>query len=414
MNQVATKEELVEQAAAPARVNDRGPSSEATQIEQSRAIAQVQGALVVARQNPRDTIAASNRMRETCVLKATAERAFYRYRRGGQVVTGPSIHLAAEIARCWGNVDFGVQELRRDDVGGMSEMQAFAWDLETNVRVFSTFIVPHKRDKQGGPTVLVDMRDIYENNANQAARRLRECILRILPTAYKEEAKDICMEVLQKGGGEPIEQRREKLLTAFMGVNVTRRMIEHKMGRAADRLTEFDIGNLAVIYKSITRGETSVGEEFEIDAAAEANEELKRQREQVRESQQASPSPAAENVVPDAERENADKAQQALPEDPPLRKPQDVAPAHQYPGERVGISEATMQRMMTNGGKANSAESFAYWVLDDSIQRNIRHMSPEQRQKWDAWVDQMRDLFAATEPVGDASNDDQAAEELMA
>src|SRR5690606_11464831 len=141
-------------------------------------------------QIPRDLASAVAAMRESCSQPALAERAFFRFPRGGHVVTGPSVHLARELARCWGNVQYGVQEMRRDDAAGTSEMQAWAWDVQTNTRSSHTFIVPHKRDKRDGPEKLVDMRDIYENNANNAARRLREAIFAVVPMWFTEQAKD--------------------------------------------------------------------------------------------------------------------------------------------------------------------------------------------------------------------------------
>jgi hypothetical protein len=250
------------------------PASQATHIEQSRAIAQVQGALVVAQERPRDTLAAWDRMREGCQVQALADLAFFRFNRGGSQVSGPSIHLATELARCWGNIDYGVSELSRNDQKGESEMLTYAWDLETNTKAVNTFIVPHKRDKRGGPQTLVDMRDIYENNANAGARRLRECILKVVPKAFVEEAKATCMSTLQDGGGVPIEIRREKLLQAFAAMGITRVQIEAKIGHAADRLTANDIGALRVVYGSLQRGESNVSDEFQTDTGGEIAAEL--------------------------------------------------------------------------------------------------------------------------------------------
>ena len=270
-------------------------SSEATLVEQSRAIAQVQGALVVAQQRPRDEIAARDRMEAACQLPMLADHAFYRYSRGGSQITGPSIHLATELARCWGNVDYGISELRRDDRKGESEMLSYAWDLETNQRNTNTFIVPHKRDKRGGPEPLVDLRDIYENNANAAARRLRECIFRVLPKSFVEDAKNICLHTLEHGGGEPIEQRRAKLLEAFADLGVTRKQVEAKMARSADRLTAYDVGVLRVVYQSIRRGETTSADEFPSDAGAEVAEALTGPAKLEKETSQASPENAPQS-----------------------------------------------------------------------------------------------------------------------
>lgn len=300
MNQPMTKDDIARQAEA------RGPASEATQIEQTRAIAQVQGALVVAQKAPRDAIAAMARIREACAHPQLAERAFFAFKRGGQSVNGPSIHFATELARCWGNIDYGIVELSRNDRKGESEMLAVAWDLETNTRISNGFMVPHRRDTKNGAKDLTDMRDIYENNANMGARRLRECILRCLPVYVREEAQQICHQVLREGGGEPIEQRREKLLAAFAELGVTQRQIEKRAGVPADRLSPVDIANLGIVYKSLNRGETTADEQFtpahseEVQAALSAPE-TGAAAEQTAEAPEAETEPpAAEEAPPPA------------------------------------------------------------------------------------------------------------------
>lgn len=252
------------------------PTSQGTTIEQTRAIAQVQGALVVAQQRPRDTLRAAARMREACALDRLAEKAFFSYPRGGQTVSGPSVHLATELALCWGNVDYGIVELARNDAGHESEMLAYAWDLETNLRVTNTFIVPHKRDKTGGFTLLVDQRDIYENNANNAARRLRECLFRCMPKAFTEEAQEICRDTLVNGGGVPLAKRREDLLVAFRDLfGISRTRIEKRAGRAAGQFTAYDIGELKIAFRSLKTGEGNPQELFPDDAADKANDAFK-------------------------------------------------------------------------------------------------------------------------------------------
>jgi hypothetical protein len=241
---------------APARIG------QGTAVEQSRAVAEVQAAIVVAQQCPRNVQAAVAEMRQSCQQKGLAERAFFRYSRGGSTVSGPSVHLARELARCWGNIQYGLAELRRDDEYGESEMQAFAWDVQTNARSSQAFIVPHKRDVKGGPKKLVDLRDIYENNANNGARRLREAIFSVLPAWFVEEAKDICTRTITDGGGRPLPQRIADAIRLFEGLGVTADRIEQKLGRQSGRWTEFDVAQLGVTYKSVQRGEVTIDEEF--------------------------------------------------------------------------------------------------------------------------------------------------------
>lgn len=235
---------------------------QATAVEQARAVAEVQAAIVVARQCPRDVQAALSAMRESCQQRALADRAFFKFPRAGGSVTGPSIHLARELARCWGNIQYGIAELRRDDDAGFSEIQAFAWDIQTNTRSAHVFIVPHKRDKRGGPERLVELRDIYENNANNGARRVREAIFAVLPTWLIEEAKDICVATLSDGGGKSLAQRIADAVKMYEGIGITREQLETKIGRPISKWTEHDFVQIGIAFKSLQRGEIVRDEEF--------------------------------------------------------------------------------------------------------------------------------------------------------
>ncbi|MFJ9448209.1 hypothetical protein ACIRRH_41295 [Kitasatospora sp. NPDC101235] len=242
--------------AAPTRIG------QGTAVEQSRAVAEVQAAIVVAQQCPRNLNAAVEEMRQSCKNYTLAQRSTFRFSRGGSTVNGPSIHLARELARCWGNIQYGLTELRRDDVAGESEMQAWAWDVQTNTRNASTFIVPHKRDTKDGAKTLTDMRDIYENNANNGARRVREAIFAVLPAWYIEDAKGLCAQTLKDGGGQPLAQRIADARAAYEAGGITLDQLEQKIGRPAGKWTAHDVAQLQVIYNSIDRGEVTREDEF--------------------------------------------------------------------------------------------------------------------------------------------------------
>lgn len=251
-------------------------ASQATSIEQSRAIAEVQAMVVVAQRMPRDVPRALQQIKESCGLLTLAERAFYKFPRGGTSVTGPSIQLATELARCWGNISYGVAELARNDDKGESEMLAFAWDVQTNVRPSTTFIVPHKRDKRGGPEVLTEMRDIYENNANNAARRLREMIFRAVPSWLVADAQDWCRDTLENGESNiPLPKRIATMLEMFATLGISRERIEARLGLKADVLMPIDLANLKVTYGSLKRAEIDADEEFPTVKAAVLTEQLK-------------------------------------------------------------------------------------------------------------------------------------------
>jgi len=245
--------------AGPTRVG------QGTAVEQSRAVAEVQAAVLVAQQMPRSVDRAGADMRRACSEYALASRAFYRFRRGGQQVSGPTIQLARELARCWGNIDYGIAELRRDDDAAQSEMKAWAWDQETNARPSTTFIVPHMRDKDGGPERLASLRDIYENNANAGARRLREQILAVLPVWYVEAAKDLCVSTLEAGDGRPLAERIERAVATFADLGVTEARLVARLGRPRHQWSARDLGELTVVATSIRSGEATLADEFPDD-----------------------------------------------------------------------------------------------------------------------------------------------------
>lgn len=190
------------------------PKTSQTEMMISRQAQEVQGAIVMAKKFPRDEYDAMERIKRTCQRATLAEQAIYSYPRGGQTVMGPSIRLAEALAQNWGNIDYGVIELEQKN--GSSEMMAYAWDLESNTRVTKIFTVEHKRDTRKGTYQLTDSRDIYEATANFGARRMRACILGVIPGDVVDMAVGECKETVRKGiGKEPINERVTKLINAF-------------------------------------------------------------------------------------------------------------------------------------------------------------------------------------------------------
>jgi len=220
------------------------------EVASSRAAQEVQAAMVIAKRFPRDEEAAFRRIIHACRRKTLAAQAMYAYPRGtGNIVTGPSIRLAEELARDWGNVDFGLIELDQRD--GESDVMAFAWDLETNTRQTKTFTIRHERHTKRGSYALTDPRDIYELTANQGARRLRSCILGIIPGDVTEAAIHECEKTLAGDTTVPIEDRIRQMLLAFEPLNVTQVMIEQRLGHRLAVTTEIELVNLRKIFLSI-------------------------------------------------------------------------------------------------------------------------------------------------------------------
>lgn len=235
-------------------------------IEASRAIAEAQGKLVIAKRFPRDEVQAYNRVAQACQRKGIAEKAFYSYNRGGVTVSGPTIRFAEELARCWGNIDYGIKELSQDE--GKSEMQAYAWDLETNAQSVQNFTNPHIREVGGKAKILTSQRDIYEINANMGARRLRSRILAILPTDLVDMAINECKKTLAGNNDEPLIDRVKKMIVAFGKIGVTHEQIEKRLGRKVDTMTVDDFTDYIGIYNAIKQGESKIAEWFDAEKVA--------------------------------------------------------------------------------------------------------------------------------------------------
>jgi hypothetical protein len=172
------------------------PRGHNQEVESSRAVSEIKASIAIAKSFPRDQSGALTRILAMCSRPTLAVKAFYEFIRGNTEIKGASIRLAEAIAQSWGNIHFGVKELEQR--GGESVVEAFAWDVETNTRQTKTFTVKHVRSTKAGTYPLTDPRDIYEVVANNAARRLRACILGILPGDVVEAAEDECTKTLNK------------------------------------------------------------------------------------------------------------------------------------------------------------------------------------------------------------------------
>ena len=239
------------------------PSNGMTASEQSRSIAEVQAAVIMAKTYPRDQIQAINRIKMACQRPALAEVGNYTYSRGGADVTGPSIRLAEAIAQQWGNLQFGVRELSQTN--GESTVEAYAWDLETNTRQVKVFQVKHERHTRAGVKRLTDPRDIYETVANSGARRLRACILGILPGDVVDEAVAECDNTL-KATVELTPRKIVALVKAFEDMGITGEMLKERMQRPMENITAAQYVSLTKIGNSLRDGMSKPSDWFNVPA----------------------------------------------------------------------------------------------------------------------------------------------------
>ena len=248
----------------PFQSNTQVAATRATAVAQtdaSRAVAEVQAAMMIARMNPRDPVAAVDRILNACARPSLAEAALYQYSRGGSDVSGPSIRLAEAMAQQWGNLKTSVRELEQSN--GSSVVQAIAWDLETGYQCDKVFHVAHERHTKNGVKKLTDPRDVYELVANQAARRLRACILAVIPGDVTEAAVKQCETTLHTTA-DASPETIAKMVAAFAGYKVTKEQIEARIQRRLDAIQPAQVVALKKIFASLRDGMSSPADWFDV------------------------------------------------------------------------------------------------------------------------------------------------------
>lgn len=229
--------------------------------QSQREIAEVQAMVVMAKQFPRNPIQAMDRILNACTRKTLAEGAVYSYPRGGQNVEGPSIRLAETIAQNWGNIDFGIREISQSN--GESTVEAYAWDLETNTRQVKTFQVPHKRFTKSGTTTLTDPRDIYELVANNGARRLRACILGVIPGDVVEAAVRQCSVTLE-ANVDLSDEGIKKMIACFAPYGISAEAVQERYQCRLEALRPAQFLELRKIYTSLKDGMSKPSDWFAV------------------------------------------------------------------------------------------------------------------------------------------------------
>lgn len=247
-----------------------------------RTIKEVEGAIISAKRFPRNEDTALAKIKRACQRSRLAETAIYQYPRAGTVVEGASIRLAETVSLAWGNIQKGVRELKADNES--TTYEAFAIDLETNVRASRIFTVKHGRyTKKNGFTKVSDPRDIYEVVMSHGARRLRACILEIIPQDIIEEALEICNRTLQSlYAKEPIEQRRKAMFDFFKEqFKVSPEAIGKRYLKAPDALNNHDLLELKKVAQSLRDGMSKAADWFGGQDGPQEKADLNKEIEQI-------------------------------------------------------------------------------------------------------------------------------------
>lgn len=234
-----------------ANENEMGVARQSTQAAQ-----EIQAAVFMARRFPRNEERAYTAIMKSCARYSFADQVTYSYPRGGQKVEGPSVYLAREMARVWGNIRYGTRVLHEDE--DKLKGEAFAWDLETNTLRTAEFKVPKLiQRKVSGSTQWVkpDERDLREQFANIGARYERECVLKLMPSDFVQDAIAAATQTIEAGVAADPELAKKQMLVGFQKLSITPDMLQEYLGHPVGQCSPKEITDLRQIWKSIAAGE---------------------------------------------------------------------------------------------------------------------------------------------------------------
>lgn len=245
----------------PMQMLQAGPmvSSEDRGAMVASAVTKAQGQILLAKQFPRDEDDCFQRLIKACKRPSFAANAIYSFPRGGKSVEGPSVKLAREAARVWGNIEYGF-EVVRDDQESMT-IQGSAWDIQTGARVFAedSFRKRIQRKQKDGSTIWLkpDERDMRELMNRRAAILIRNCILQLLPSDLIDDAQAQVRETESAGVQVDPAKAKKDVIKAFGDLGIRAADLVDYVGKPIEQFLPDDIVDLRKVFASVRDGQAT-------------------------------------------------------------------------------------------------------------------------------------------------------------
>lgn len=227
---------------------------------------ELKAAIVVAKRFPRQELDCYNKLLNSCQRPRFAEASTYCFPRGGKAIEGPSVDLAREAARCWGNIRYGLRIVAEDEES--IHIMGVAFDLESNNAVSAEDKFKKLIYRKDGGWIKPDERDLRELVNRRGAILVRNALLQLLPPDVIDDAVEKAKETVRKAAAGELKQDRQKtirsLVAGFEQVGVSSQMIAAHLGHDLEIVTDAEIATLRGIWKSIHDGNSRREEHFEL------------------------------------------------------------------------------------------------------------------------------------------------------
>lgn len=230
----------------------------------SAAIEQIRAEITIARSMPRSMEVARRGLLETAKRPAFAEIALYRLPFGQTPVIGPSIRLAEEVIRLWGNlkIDYRFERYATDANGyGVEVASVIVTDLETNTSITEPMIVPLTAERKRAKGTVVGERmgaggqrlfivklgesEIRRERGKARSIARRNAILTLVPRDLIDEVIAQVQQTLQsQDKTDPRASGRRLLDRLTSAYHVNLEQLAHMIGADLDNLTPHDCHEL--------------------------------------------------------------------------------------------------------------------------------------------------------------------------
>ncbi len=232
------------------------------------AMTEIQSVMIIAKKFPRNESTVFSRLLESSKRFTFAKKAQYFFRRGGKQISGPSVVLAREGARLWGNMRWGLDIIRDDEES--RTIEGWAWDLETNVKVtaqddFKKLIQRKNYETRKTDWVIPDERDLRELTNRRGAILVRNCLLQLIPKDIIEQAQAQCDKTLLGNIGKGGDKRATigGIIKGLEAMDVSIQMIQDWAEvDDAFKMSNGQVVDLIKIGESLRDGHTKTHEHF--------------------------------------------------------------------------------------------------------------------------------------------------------
>lgn len=241
----------------------------ANPVLQAQAKHEIQSAIIVAQKFTRNEDKIFQLfVHGSCKRLGLALTAQYHFKRGNRkddsgkwvdnIIHGPTIKFARELARIWRNVRYGSIPIGESDES--RQILSYAWDLETNVWVQQGDLFEKVVEKKSG-YVEADERELRELTNRRASIGIRNCLLQIVPPDFIDDGISQTQETIKLAMSDKNSPQfadvKKRIIAGFSAINVPIEELEHYVGHALASCDPTELETLRGIWTAIKDGHTT-------------------------------------------------------------------------------------------------------------------------------------------------------------